>query len=83
PALTNSLASDALRCRYNTVSSMTFGFNTIIGPLTRAPQIGHGLWGVWFAIVAACAIGAATGALTLTHRLTLEQDGRVAERGEV
>jgi MFS family permease len=78
PALTNSLASDALRGRYNTVSSMTFGFTTIIGPLTGAPLIGHGLWGVWFAIVVACAAGAATGALSLRHRLTPEQDGRVA-----
>lgn len=76
PALTNSLASDALRGRYNTVSSMTFGFTTIIGPLTGAPLIGHGLWGVWLAIVVACAAGAAGGALSLRHRLTPEQDGR-------
>jgi hypothetical protein len=79
PALTNSLSSEALRGRYNTVSSMTFGFTTIVGPLTGAPLIGHGLWGVWLAIVVACGAGAAGVALSLRHRLTREQDGLVAE----
>ncbi len=76
PALTNSLATDALRGRYNTVSSMTFGVTTVIGPLTGAPLIGHGLWGVWLILVVACAAAATLGALSLRHRLTPEQDGR-------
>jgi MFS family permease len=76
PALTNSLSSDRLRGRYNTVSSMTFGVTAIIGPLTAAPLIGHGLWGVWLVFVVLCGIAAALGALTLKRRLTSEQDGR-------
>jgi hypothetical protein len=76
PALTNSLATDALRGRYNTVTSMTFGVTAVVGPLTAAPLIGHGLWGVWLAIVVAFGVAAVAGALTLTRRLTPEQDGR-------
>ena len=76
PALTNSLATDALRGRYNTVTSMTFGVTSIAGPLTGAPLIGHGLWGIWLLIVVACGVAAASGALTLRAHLTPEQDGR-------
>lgn len=77
-ALTNSLATDALRGRYNTVASMTFGVTSVIGPLTAAPLIGHGLWGAWFGIVVAFGAAAASGAVSLSSRLTPEQDGRVA-----
>jgi MFS family permease len=83
PALTNSLASDALRGRYNTAASMTFGVTTVIGPLTGAPLIGHGLWGVWLVFVVVCAVVAALGAMTLVSRLTPEQDGLVTSSAEV
>ncbi|HWC33323.1 MAG TPA: MFS transporter [Mycobacteriales bacterium] len=76
-ALTNSLATDVLRGRYNTVASMTFGVTSVIGPLTAAPLIGHSLWGVWFGLVVAFGACAAMGAMTLIHRLTPEQDGLV------
>jgi MFS family permease len=76
PALTNSLATDALRGRYNTVSSMTFGVTAVVGPLTGGPLIGNGLWGVWLLFVVVCGIAAAAGALTMTQRLTRAQDGR-------
>ncbi len=79
PALTNSLALDAIRGRYNTAASMTFGVTTVIGPVTGAPLVGHGLWGVWLAIVVVSGAAAAGGAMTLTHRLTPEQDGLVGE----
>lgn len=75
PALTNSLSSDALRGRYNTLSSMSFGVTAVIGPLTAAPLIGHGLWGVWLVLVVAAGLCAAAGALTLSSRLSSEQDG--------
>jgi hypothetical protein len=76
PSLTNSLATDELRGRYNTMSSMTFGVTAVIGPITSAPLIGHGLWGVWLALVVASGLGAAFGATTLRSRLTAAQDGR-------
>jgi MFS family permease len=79
PSLTNSLASDELRGRYNTMSSMTFGVTSVIGPLTSAPLIGHGLWGVWLALVVASGLAAAYVAITLRSRLTAEQDGREPE----
>jgi MFS family permease len=79
PALTNSLALDAIRGRYNTAASMTFGVTTVIGPITGAPLIGHGLWGVWLFVVVLSGAAAATGALTLVHRLTPDQDGLVGE----
>jgi MFS family permease len=75
PALTNSLALDAIRGRYNTAATMTFGVTTVIGPITGAPLIGHGLWGVWLVIVVASGVAAAAGAMTLRPRLTREQDG--------
>ncbi|HWA65812.1 MAG TPA: MFS transporter [Mycobacteriales bacterium] len=76
PALTNSLAPDELRGRYNTLSSMTFGVSGVIGPLSAAPLIGNGLWGVWLALVVGAGGGACAGALTLRRRLTARQDGR-------
>jgi hypothetical protein len=79
PSLTNSLASDELRGRYNTMSSMTFGVTAVIGPLTSAPLIGHGLWGVWLALVVASGIAASYGAITIRSRLTAVQDGREPE----
>ena len=82
-ALTNSLATDALRGRYNTVASMTFGVTSVTGPLTAAPHIGHGLWGVWFALVVAFGAAAVIGAMTLVHRLTPEQDGLTTSPAEV
>jgi MFS family permease len=79
PALTNSLALDAIRGRYNTAASMTFGVTTVIGPITGAPLVGHGLWGIWLLIVVVSGVAAALGALTLGPRLTPEQDGLVGE----
>ncbi|HVT65838.1 MAG TPA: MFS transporter [Mycobacteriales bacterium] len=81
-ALTNSLATDALRGRYNAVASMTFGVTSTIGPVTAAPLIGHGLWGVWFVIVVALGAAAAIGALTMAQRLTPEQDGLITASAE-
>jgi MFS family permease len=83
PALTNSLAVDAVRGRYNTAASMTFGVTTVIGPITGAPLIGHGLWVGWLIVVVMSGAAAAAGAMTLLHRLTPEQDGRAISAREV
>jgi MFS family permease len=77
PALTNALAPDELRGRYNAVGSMIWGVTGIIGPLTAAPLIGHDLAGVWLAVIIVGALGASAVALSLHRLLTPEQDGRV------
>jgi MFS family permease len=75
PALTNVLASDAYRGRYNALSSMLFGATAIIGPLTAAPLIGHGLAAFWTVLVVGGSLTAAALALRLRPQLTPEQDG--------
>jgi len=76
PALTNTLARDELRGRYNSMGSLTWGITAIVGPLTAAPLIGHDLGGVWLALVICGALGAALVARSLHRMLTPEQDGR-------
>jgi MFS family permease len=80
PALTNSLASDELRARYNAAGSLVWGITSVVGPLTAAPLIGHGLAGVWVALIVVGSLGAAALALSLRRVLTPAQDGRRAER---
>jgi MFS family permease len=76
PALTNALAPDELRGRYNAVGSMVWGVTGVVGPVSAAPLIGHGLAGVWLAFVVVGALVASLIALSLRHLLTPEQDGR-------
>ena len=47
PALTNALATDELRGRYNAMSSMIFGISGVIGPVTAGPLIGAADGAVW------------------------------------
>ncbi len=77
PALTNSLATDELRARYNAAGSLVWGITSIAGPLTAAPLIGHGLAGVWVVLIVAGSLGAAALALSLRRLLTTAQDGRL------
>ncbi len=76
PALTNALATDELRGRYNAMGSMMWGVTAIIGPLTAAPLIGNNLGGIWLAIVVGGAVVAALVARSLRGVLTPAQDGR-------
>lgn len=78
PALTNVLASDEARGRYNALASMVFGVTSVVGPITSAPLIGHGLGGAWLALVILGALGAAGVAGTLRTKLSASQDGRMA-----
>jgi MFS family permease len=79
PALTNALAPEALRGRYNAVGSMIWGVTAVVGPLTAAPLIGHGLSTVWLVLVVGGALTASLIALSLRPMLTEEQDGRLEE----
>ena len=76
PAVTNALATDELRGRYNAVSSSTWGITAIIGPLTAAPLIGHGLATIWLILVVLGGLAASAVALSLHRLLTPKQDGR-------
>ncbi|MEH0841459.1 MFS transporter [Micromonospora sp. CPCC 205711] len=76
PALTNALATDELRGRYNAMSSMIFGISGVIGPVTAGPLIGAADGKVWVAFVVGGCLAASLLALSLRPLLTAAQDGR-------
>jgi MFS family permease len=76
PALTNALATDELRGRYNAMSSMIFGISGVIGPVTAGPLIGAADGKVWVAVVVGGCLVASVLALSLRPLLTAAQDGR-------
>ncbi|MFF5178892.1 MFS transporter [Micromonospora sp. NPDC000316] len=76
PALTNALASDELRGRYNAMSSMIFGISGVIGPVTAGPLMGAANGVVWVAVVVGGCLVASVIALSLGRLLTAGQDGR-------
>ncbi|MEV5768055.1 MFS transporter [Micromonospora sp. NPDC052213] len=77
PALTNALATDELRGRYNAMSSMIFGISGVIGPVTAGPLIGAADGRIWVAVVVGGCLVASLLALSLRPLLTAVQDGRV------
>jgi len=77
PAITNALATDELRGRYNALGSMTWGLSAVVGPVAAGPLIGGGHAFTWVALVITGCVLAAGLALMLRRRLTPAQDGRV------
>lgn len=78
PAITNALATDELRGRYNALASMTWGLSGIVGPVAAGPLIGAGHGFGWVVMVTFGCLAAAGLALMLRRRLTPVQDGRLA-----
>ncbi|HEY3008714.1 MAG TPA: MFS transporter [Micromonosporaceae bacterium] len=76
PALTNALATDELRGRYNAMGSIMWGVSGVIGPVSAGPLIGSGLGGVWVVLVVGGSLVASLIALSLRALLTPVQDGR-------
>lgn len=76
PAITNALASDELRGRYNALASMTWGLSGVVGPVAAGPLIGGGHAFGWASMVMLGCLLAAAMALMLHRRLTPAQDGR-------
>ncbi|MEU1750777.1 MFS transporter [Micromonospora arida] len=76
PALTNALATDELRGRYNAMSSMIFGISGVIGPVTAGPLLGAANGSVWVATVVGGCLVASLVAISLRRLLSAEQDGR-------
>lgn len=79
PAITNALATDELRGRYNAIAGMAWGIGGIVGPIAAGPLIGGGHEYAWLTLVVAGSAVAAVMASRLRHRLTPAQDGRPAE----
>ncbi|BAL89137.1 putative MFS transporter [Actinoplanes missouriensis 431] len=76
PAVTNLLATDDLRARYNSSITMLMGIASVLGPVTAGPLIGAGLGTLWVvAMVIGCLL-ASVLALSLRRLLTIAQDGR-------
>ncbi len=75
PALTNALATDELRARYNSMGSLVWGMTSIVGPLTAAPLIGHGLAAVWIVLLIVGLLAAAGVALSIRRLVTPAEDG--------
>lgn len=78
PALTNALATDELRGRYNAMSSMIFGISGVIGPVTAGPLLAAANGRLWVAVVVGGCLTASVLALSLRRLLTPAQDGRQA-----
>ncbi|MEV1288130.1 MFS transporter [Micromonospora sp. NPDC049679] len=83
PALTNALATDELRGRYNAMSSMIFGISGVIGPVTAGPLIGAGGGAIWVGVVTGGCLLASLLALSLRPLLSAAQDGRIVVRETV
>lgn len=81
PALTNALATDALRGRYNAMSSVVWGVSGVIGPVTAGPLIGAGRGELWVVLVVGGCLVASLLALSIHRLLTPAQDGRAAPAG--
>jgi MFS family permease len=76
PAITNALATDELRGRYNAMGSMIWGVSGIVGPIAAGPLIGSGRAAWWVVLVIGGSLVASLLALALHRRLTPAQDGR-------
>jgi MFS family permease len=79
PALTNELATDGLRGRYNAASFLARGLSAVIGPLTAGPLIGAGNAYLWVGLVIVGSLVTTMLALRLHRMLTPAQDGREPE----
>ncbi|MER7439214.1 MFS transporter [Micromonospora avicenniae] len=79
PALTNALATDELRGRYNAMSSMIFGISGVIGPVTAGPLIGAADGKVWVVAVVGGCLLASVVALSLRRLLAPAEDGRARD----
>lgn len=80
PAITNALATDELRGRYNAMASMVWGISGVVGPVAAGPLIGNGLSTAWLVSAIVGCLLASLLALRLHRRLTPAQDGREAPR---
>ena len=81
PAITNDLAPDHLRGRYNAISAAAFQAGTIAGPAVAGVLLQHHLAGAYVGLLVAGCVAIAGLALALERRITPEVNG-VAEPTE-
>lgn len=77
PALTNALATDELRGRYNSFTSIITGVGGVVAPISTGPLMAAGGGALWVGLVMAGCLAASLMALSLRKLLTPVQDGRI------
>ena len=75
PAITNDLAPDHLRGRYNAVSAGAFQGGTILGPVVAGVMLNHGWSTAFIAILVAGCAGMAVLALAVERRISSTVNG--------
>ena len=75
PAITNDLAPDHLRGRYNAISAGAFQAGTIAGPAVAGLLLQHHLEGAYIGLLVAGCAAIAVLALALESRITPEVNG--------
>ena len=75
PAITNDLAPDHLRGRYNAISAGAFQGGTILGPVVAGVLLQHQLAAAYIAMLVAGCAGMIWLALLLERRITLGVNG--------
>jgi len=81
PAITNDLAPDHLRGRYNAISAGAFQGGTILGPVVAGVLLQHRLAAAYIAMLVAGCAGMIWLALLLERRITLEVNGVTSTSG--
>lgn len=76
PAITNDIAPDHLRGRYNAMVSWTWAVSGVVGPGLAGLLLGGGFVGVWLGIVVLGLLSGAVLLASLRGILTPSQDGR-------
>ncbi|PZR52227.1 MFS transporter [Xylanimonas oleitrophica] len=75
PAITNDMAPDHLRGRYNAVSSGAFQAGTVAGPVVAGFLLEHGLSWVFVAVIVAGCLALTGLALALERRVSPQVNG--------
>jgi MFS family permease len=75
PAITNDLASDHLRGRYNAINSAAFQVGTIAGPVVAGVLLQHHLDAVFVAVMVVGCAAIGVMALALERRITPAANG--------
>jgi MFS family permease len=76
PAITNDLAPDHLRGRYNAMVSWTWAVSGVVGPGLAGVLLGAGLAGAWLVVVIVGLLAGSVLLASLRRFLTPAQDGR-------
>jgi MFS family permease len=75
PAMTNDLAPDHLRGRYNAINAAAFQGGTIVGPVVAGVLLQHHLGGAFIAVLVVGSAAIALMALALERRVSPEANG--------